>query len=42
MDENSFFCLALHGASVTVYHPQQVDPAQELRGTLAIWRQEKR
>jgi hypothetical protein len=42
MDENSFFCLARHDASVTVYHPQQIDPAQELRGTLAIWRQENR
>lgn len=42
MDENSLFCLALHGASVTVYHPQQVDPAQELSGTLAVWRQENR
>lgn len=42
MDENSFFCLAQHDASVTVYHPQQVDPAQVLSGTLAIWRQESR
>ena len=39
LDEHSFFCLAQHEASVTVYHPQQVDPKQELKGTLAVWRQ---
>jgi hypothetical protein len=37
---NSYFCLAQHDASVIVYHPQQVDSAQALKGTLAIWRQE--
>ena len=42
MDENSFFCLAQHGASVTVYHPQHVDSAQVLSGTLAIWLQGNR
>jgi hypothetical protein len=35
----SYFCLAQHDASVIVYHPQQVDSAQELRGTLAVWHQ---
>jgi len=38
---HSYFCLAQHDASVIVYHPQQVDPAQELSGTLAVWRQER-
>ena len=42
MDENSFFCLAQHGAAVTVYHPQQIDPARTLSGTLAVWRQRNR
>jgi hypothetical protein len=42
LDAHSFFCLAQHDASVIVYHPQQADPAQELSGTLAIWRQERR
>lgn len=36
---NSYFCLAQHDASVIVYHPQQVDSAQKLSGTLAVWRQ---
>jgi hypothetical protein len=35
-----FYCLAQRDASVTVYHPQQVDSAQEVRGTLAVWRQD--
>lgn len=39
LDAHSFFCLAQHGASVTVYHPQQIDPKQELAGSLAVWRQ---
>ena len=42
LDSHSYFCLAQHDASVIVYHPQQVDPAQELRGTLAVWRQDRR
>jgi hypothetical protein len=42
LDSHSFFCLAQHEASVIVYHPQQVDPAQELIGTLAVWRQGNR
>jgi hypothetical protein len=41
MDAHSYFCLALHDASVTVYHPQQIDPAKVLTGTLAIWRQDR-
>ena len=41
LDANSFFCLALHGASVYVYHPKQSDSAQVLSGTLAVWRQER-
>jgi hypothetical protein len=39
---NSYFCLAQHEASVIVYHPQQVDSTRELRGTLAVWRQDGR
>ena len=39
---NSYFCLAQHEASVIVYHPQLVDSARELRGTLAVWRQDGR
>jgi len=39
LSAHSFFCLAQHDASVIVYHPQQVDSAQELSGTLAVWRQ---
>ncbi len=38
---HSYFCLARHDASVIVYHPQQVDPARELSGTLAVWRQSR-
>jgi hypothetical protein len=38
---HSFFCLAQHDASVYVYHPQHADSAQELSGTLAVWRQER-
>jgi hypothetical protein len=37
---HTFFCLARQEASVIVYHPQNVDPRQTLRGTLAVWRQE--
>jgi len=29
------------GGSLFVYHPQQADSARELRGTLAVWRQEE-
>lgn len=39
--ENSYFCVAQHDASVMVYHPQRVDPTQELAGTLLVWRQER-
>ena len=39
LDAHSFFCLAQHGASVIVYPPRQIDPARELTGTLAVWRQ---
>jgi hypothetical protein len=35
-----YYCLAQRDASVIVYHPHQVDSAQELRGTLAVWRQD--
>jgi hypothetical protein len=38
-DLHSFYCVSLHGATVTTYHPQGVDPAQKLSGTLAVWRQ---
>ena len=37
----SYFCLAQHDASVIVYHRQQSDPTRELRGVLAIRRQER-
>jgi hypothetical protein len=37
---HSYFCLAQHDATVFVYHPQQAGSAQELSGTLAVWRQE--
>ena len=33
-------CAAPHGAEVVAYHPQDVDPAQVLRGDLAVWRRE--
>lgn len=39
MDAHSFFCLARNDASVTVYHPRNIDPAKKLSGTLAVWRQ---
>jgi hypothetical protein len=42
LDQHSYFCLAQHDMSVTVYHPQQVDQAKELSGTLAVWRQDWR
>jgi hypothetical protein len=35
-----YYCLAQHDASIIVYHPQNVDPSRELRGTLAVWRQD--
>jgi hypothetical protein len=41
MDANSFFCLARQDASVMVYHPQDIDPAKMLTGTLAVWRQDR-
>lgn len=41
LDAHSYFCLAQHDASVIVYHPQQIDPAKELSGTLAVWRQSR-
>ena len=37
---HTFFCLARQEASVFVYHPQDLDPRQELSGTLVVWRQE--
>jgi hypothetical protein len=37
---HTFLCLARQEASMIVYHPQDVDPRQTLRGTLAVWRQE--
>jgi hypothetical protein len=40
LDLHSYFCLAKDGASVFVYHPQPPDSAQELSGTLAVWRQD--
>lgn len=40
LDAHSYFCLAQHDAAVFVYHPQQADSAQELSGTLAVWRHE--
>jgi hypothetical protein len=39
LDTHSFFCLARNDASVIVYHPQDIDPAKKLSGTLAVWRQ---
>jgi hypothetical protein len=42
LDRHSFFCLALHDASVIAYHPQQAEPGQRLSGTLAVWRQDWR
>ena len=42
LDAHSYFCLAQHDASVIVYHPQQVDSAEELSGTLAVWLQGSR
>jgi hypothetical protein len=35
---HGYFCLAQHDASVTVYHPQNVEPTKKLTGTLAVWR----
>jgi hypothetical protein len=40
LDPHSYFCLAKDGASVFVYHSHQADSAQELSGTLAVWRQD--
>lgn len=37
---HSYFCVAQHDAVVFLYHPQHADSAQELSGTLAVWRQE--
>jgi hypothetical protein len=39
-DAQSFYCLARRDASVIVYRRQGVDQAQEVRGTLAVWRQD--
>jgi hypothetical protein len=36
---HSYFCLAQRDASVTVYHPQQVDASKTLTGTLVVWSQ---
>ena len=41
LDADSFFCLARQDAAVIAYSPKEIDSAQELSGTLAIWRQEK-
>ena len=41
IETHSYFCLAQHDAAVFVYHPHQADSAQELSGTLAVWRQER-
>ena len=40
LSAHSYFCLAQHDGAVFVYHPQQADSAQELSGTLAVWRHE--
>jgi hypothetical protein len=37
---HTFFCLARRGASVIVYHPQNIDSREKLRGNLVVWRQE--
>jgi hypothetical protein len=39
IDGHSFYCLALHDASVIAYHSRQSDPGQKLSGMLAVWRQ---
>jgi hypothetical protein len=39
MDAHSFYCVALHGASVFVYHPREGDQTRPVHGTLAVWRQ---
>jgi hypothetical protein len=39
LSPHSYICSAQHDASVIVYHPQDVDPAEVLSGTLAVWRQ---
>ncbi|MCI0356001.1 MAG: hypothetical protein L0099_13330 [Acidobacteria bacterium] len=36
---DGYFCFALEGASVIVYHPRQTDPAQLWSGELAVWRE---
>ncbi len=41
LDTYSYFCLAQHDAWVFAYNPQQADSAEELSGTLAVWRQER-
>ena len=35
------FCVALHGATVFVYHPRDGAQARPVRGMLAVWRHTK-
>ncbi len=39
LSAHSYICTGQHDASVIAYHPQEVDSAKELSGTLAVWRQ---
>ena len=39
LDRHSFFCLALHDASVIAYHSQRAEAGQKLSGMLAVWRE---
>lgn len=41
LDARSFFCVALHGASVFVYRPREGDQGHTATGTLAVWRREQ-
>jgi hypothetical protein len=39
MDGHSFYCVALHGASVFVYHSRESNQRGAVQGMLAVWRQ---
>ena len=36
--QRSYWCFALHGASVVAYHPKEDHPTEEWSGTIAVWR----
>ena len=40
-ETHSFLCVALHGATIFVYHSRGGEQARIERGTLAVWRHAK-